>query len=184
MLQSIVGGAVGIRNSNQQVNFKSVSFSKCTTAISLTGGFVAVIQNAKFDTCGLGVNGGNGGPPGSIIILDSTSTNSGPVIKFHDSSHDSGDRNNQVIIENLSHDGANPIAVDSNGNTKLGSNSNADTWVWGNVDPGTYQTGKTLSTPRASSLLSDGKYFTMAQPSYGEYAADQFVNVKAVGGHP
>lgn len=184
MLQTIVGGAVGIRNSNQQVNFKTVSFSKCTTGISLTGGFVAVIQNAIFDTCSLGIDSGNGGPPGSIIILDSTSTNSGPVIRYHDSSNDSGDRNNQVVIENLSHDGVSPIAVDSNGNTKLGSNSNIDTWVWGNVDPGNYQTGKTLSTPRASNLLSRGKYFTMAQPTYGQYAADQFVNVKAVSGFP
>ncbi|CAD6588583.1 MAG: hypothetical protein ASARMPREDX12_003380 [Alectoria sarmentosa] len=166
--KTINGGAVGIRNSNQQVNFKSISFSDCTTAISLTGGYVAIIQNATFDTCGLGVDGGNGGPAGSIIILDSTSTSSGPVIKYHDSSNDNGDLNNQVIVENLSHDGVNSIAVDSNGNTKLGISSNTDTWVWGNVDPGNYQTGKLLSTPRSSSLLSNGKYFTMAQPTYGD----------------
>lgn len=144
-----------------------------------------MIQNARFDTCGLGIDGGgNGGPPGSIIVLDSTATNSGPVIRFHDSSRDGGDRNNQVVIENLTHDGPNPIAVDSNGNTKLGSQAITDTWVWGNVDPGNYQTGKTLSTPRSASLLANGKYFTMAQPTYEEYAADQFVNVKAVNGHP
>ena len=184
MLQAIFGGAVGIRNSNQQVNFKSISFSECTTGLSLTGGFVAVVQNAKFDTCSLGIDGGNGGPPGSIIILDSTSTNSGPVIRYHDSSNDNGDRNNQIIIENLSHDGPNPIAVDTSGNTKLSSNSKVDTWVWGNVDPGNYQTGKTLGTSRSSNLLSNGKYFTMAQPTYREYAADQFVNVKAVSDHP
>ena len=102
---------------------------------------------------------------------------------YHDSSNDSGDRNNQVVIENLSHDGSNPIAIDTNGNTKLGSTSKIDTWVWGNVDPGNYQTGKTLGTSRSPSLLSNGKYFTMAQPTYGQYAADQFVNVKAVSGH-
>ncbi len=106
------------------------------------------------------------------------------MIKYHDSSNDQGDRNNQIIIENLSHDGSNPIAVDPNGNTKLGSNSRVDTWVWGNVDPGNYQTGKTLGTPRSFNLLSHGKYFTMGQPTYGEYAADQFVNVKAVSGFP
>ena len=145
---------------------------------------MVVIQNARFDTCGLGIDGGDGGTLGSIIILDSTSTNSGPVIKYNDSSNDSGDRNNQIVIENLTHDGANPIAVDSNGNTKLGSQANTDTWIWGNVDPGNYQTGKTLSTPRSESLLYNGKYFTMAQPTYGEYAADQFVNVKAVNDHP
>ncbi|CAD6594065.1 MAG: hypothetical protein ASARMPRED_008465 [Alectoria sarmentosa] len=180
---TINGGAPGIRNSNQQVNFKSISFSDCTTAISLAGGYVAIIQNATFDTCGLGVDGGNGGPPGSIIILDSTSTSSGPVIKYHGSSNDNGDFNNQVIIENPSHDGVNSIAVDSNGNTKLGSSSNTDTWVWGNVDPGNYQTGKLLSTPRSSSLLSNGKYFTMAQPTCpvkGDGSTDDSASLNAI----
>lgn len=106
------------------------------------------------------------------------------MVRYHDSSNDNGDRNNQIIIENLSHDGANPIAVDTSGNTKLGSSSKVDTWVWGNVDPGNYQTGKTLGTARSSGLLSNGKYFTMAQPTYREYTADQFVNVKAVSDHP
>ncbi|KAF6232145.1 hypothetical protein HO173_009528 [Letharia columbiana] len=132
---TIVGGAVGIRNWNQQVNFKSISFSKCTTRIFLTGGFVAVIQNATFDTCGLGIDGGSGGPPGSIIILDSTSMDSGPVIKYHDSSNDSGDRNNQIVIENLSHDGGNPIAVDSNGDTKLGSDQTVAPTSFSTVRP-------------------------------------------------
>ena len=146
---------------------------------------MAVIQNATFDTCGLGINGdASGNQPGSIVILDSTSKNSGPVIKYHDSSSQSGDRDDQVVIENLLHDGTNPIAVDTNGNTKLGSSSSIDTWVWGNVDPGNYQSGKTLSTPRAASLLSHGKYFTMAQPTLGQYAANQFVSVKAVSAYP
>lgn len=126
---------MGIRNWNQQVNFKSISFSKCTTRIFLTGGFVAVIQNATFDTCGLGIDGGSGGPPGSIIILDSTSMDSGPVIKYHDSSNDSGDRNNQIVIENLSHDGGNPIAVDSNGDTKLGSDQTVAPTSFSTVRP-------------------------------------------------
>jgi hypothetical protein len=62
-----------------------------------------------------------------------------------------------------------------------------DTWVWGNVYPGNplnYQPGMMYATSRPSSLLSNGMFFTKAQPTYGEYAIDQFVNVKAVPGFP
>ena len=96
--------------------------------------------------------------------------------------HDNGDRNNQIVIENLSHSGTNPIAIDSHGNTKLASTSTVDTWVWGNVVPGGYQSGLLSTTTRSSALLSGSNFFTMAQPMYGQYASDQIVNVKAVSG--
>lgn len=142
------------------------------------------MQGATIDTCGFGIDATNSGQLGSLVILDTTSINSGPVITFHDSSNDSGDRNNQIIIENLSHSGTNPIAVDDNGNTKLGSTSSIDTWVWGNETPGNFQTGKVSTTTRPNLLLKGGKYFTKPQPTYGQYASDQFVNVKAVSGFP
>ena len=180
----ITGGAVGIRNSNQQVNIKNVSFKYCTTAISFPGAHTAVIQGATFNTCGLGIDASTRSQLGSIAILDSVSTNSGPVVKFYDSSNDSGDRNNQIIIENLSQSGSNPIAIDSNGNTKLASSATVDTWIWGNADPGNYQTGHIYTTSRSANLLSGGKFFTMAQPTYAQYASDQIVNVKLVSGYP
>jgi glucan 1,3-beta-glucosidase len=78
----------------------------------------------------------------------------------------------------------NPIAVDENGNTKLGSAATVDVWVWGNAVPGNYMTGQTYTTSPSSVLLSGGKYFAKAQPTYGEYAVDQIVNVKSVSGFP
>ena len=182
--KTIVGGAVGIRSGNQQVNFKDISFRFCTTAITFTGGFAAILQGARFDTCGLGVDATRGGQLGSVVILDSNSINSGPVIKFHDSSRDNGPRNNQIVIENLSHSGSNPIAVASDGNVKLQQIDPAKTWIWGNVDPGNFQTGRVLVNPRSGKLLSNGKFFTKAQPTYKGFSKDQIVNVKAVGGHP
>lgn len=182
-MQSIQGGAVGIRNKNQQVNFKNVSFKFCTTALAQSGGFTVVLQGATVDTCALGVDATGAGQLGAVVILDSTSINSGPMIKFHDSSNDGGDRRDHITIENLSFTGSNPVAIDSNGAVKLASIGNIDTWIWGNVNPGTYQTGKTLTTDRSPGLLSNGKFFTMAQPTYKEYTADQVVNVKAVSGH-
>ena len=182
--QTIIGGAIGIRNRNQQVNFKNISFYFCNTAIAFTGGFTSLIQGAKFDTCGLGIDATGGGQLGSVIILDSTSINSGPLIKFRDSSKDNGDRNNQIVIENLCLSGNNPVAVASDGGTKLQRIDPAETWIWGNVAPGNYQTGKVIRTARSGKLLANGKFFTKAQPNYKTWAKEQVVNVKAVSGHP
>lgn len=178
----ITGGKVGIKNSNQQVNFKNIYFKYCTTAFEASGGHTALLQGATFDTVGLGIDMSSNSL-GSMVLLDSKSTNSGTVVKFHDSSNDGGKRNSQILIQNLVHDTNNPIAVDSNNNEKLASADSVDTWVWGNLTPGQYETGTKFSTSRPDVLLSNGKYFTRAQPTYAEYASDQIVNVKSVDGH-
>jgi glucan 1,3-beta-glucosidase len=41
-----------------------------------------------------------------------------------------------------------------------------------------------VQTPRTESLLSAGRYFSMAPPTYLEYSVDQFVNIKSVPGLP
>ncbi|MCJ1428228.1 hypothetical protein MMC29_006136 [Sticta canariensis] len=159
----ISGGAVGIRNGNQQLNFKDILFQLRTTAITFTGGLTAVIQGATFDTCGLGIDATRGNQLGSVI--------------------DNGPRSNQIVIDNLSHSGDNPVAVDSDGNVKLQQIDPAKTWIWGNVDPGGFQTGKVLATFRSGRLFSNGKFFTKAQPTYEDFSTDRIVNVKAVQGH-
>lgn len=141
-----------------------------------------LLQGATFESCGTAVNMTDNGL-GSLVLLDSTSTNSGTVILFHDSSHDDGNQNSQFTIENLSHDSQHPIAVDSTGATRLGPASHIDTYVWGSRVPGQYETGKAFVTQRSENLLVGGKYFTKAQPTYGEYGDDDIVNVKTVPGH-
>lgn len=179
----ITGGKVGINNSNQQVNFKNIYFKASTTAFSASGGWSALLQGATFDTVGTGVDMTSNGA-GSVVLLDVNSTNSGTVVKFYDSSNDSGKRNSQIVIQNLVHDTTNDIAADSNNNVKLAATEKVDTWVWGNVTPGQYETGSNFTTSRPDALLSNGKYFTRSQPTYAEYAADQVVNVKDVADHP
>lgn len=121
---------------------------------------------------------------GSLTLLDSTSTNArGPVIRFYDSSHDSGNQNSQFIIQNLAHDSANPIAVDSTGNTRLASAPHVDTWIWGTLVPGQYTTGTSRTTQPPANLLAGGKFFTKSQPTYAGYGGEDVVNVKTVPGH-
>ncbi|OBT90432.1 hypothetical protein VE02_00765 [Pseudogymnoascus sp. 03VT05] len=180
---NIHGGAVGIQNSNQQVNFKNIYFNRSSTAYAATGGWTSLLQGVTFDTCGRGVDLTKEGNAGSLVLLDSKSINSGPVIKFADSSNTNGDRNNQIVIENLEHDTTNPIAVKADDTVALDAADTIDTWVWGNADPGNYVTGTQYKTVRPDALLKDGKYFTKEAPTYGEFASDQIVNVKSVANH-
>ncbi|CAL5866717.1 uncharacterized protein PFLUO_LOCUS927 [Penicillium psychrofluorescens] len=179
----ITGGAIGIKNSNQQVNFKNIYFKSCGTAFDAAGGWTVLIQGAIFNDCGTGINMTENSL-GSLVLLDSTSMNSGPVIRFYDSSNDPGGRNNQFTIQNLAHDTDGPIAVDAEGNVRLPATRHVDTWNWGTIAPGRYQTGGSWSTTRSESLLVDGKYFTKMQPTYGDFNSDQIVNVKTVPGYP
>ena len=181
----ISGGVVGIQNSNQQVIFKNILFDGCTTGYAPTGGFTSLLQNVTFDTCGFGVDMTKGGTPGDLVLLDAVSTNSGDTLVYHDSSNDSGNRNYQIVIENLKHDTNNPIAVSSTGETTLAAQSFVDTWVWGNADPGNYVTGMFYETSRPSALLNtDGNFFTMDAPTYAGYSVNEVVNVKNVAAYP
>lgn len=144
------------------------------------------MQGATFNTCGLCVDASGSDQLGSLVLLDTNATNSGPVLMFFDSSQTNGPRSNQIVIQNLAHSGTNPIAITSSGVTKLASASAVDTWIWGNVEPGNYQTGQTVSTERSPALLNttSNRFFTMAQPTYQTYTANQVVNVKAVSAYP
>ena len=178
---NILGGAVGINNSNQQVNFKNIYFKYCTTAFLGNGGFTTLLQGATFDTCGEGANMTN--TLGCIVLIDCTSVESGPTVVLQPS--DPSWRNNQVVIENLITDQANPVVVISGGPPLLGPSEAVDTWVYGNTEPGWFQTGTSYTTQRVSVLLnSDRKYFVKAQPTYAGFSSSDFVNVKAVPGLP
>lgn len=183
----ITGGAFGIQNSNQQVNFKNIYFKYCRTAYAGTGGWSALLQKVTFDTVGLGIDLtlDPGRQPGSVVLLDSTSINSGTTVKFRESSPSDSRRNNQVLIQNFRHDNGNPIAVTVNGVTKLGAQDYVDTWTWGNAVPGQFQEGVFSTTTRAAALLdANGDFFTKDAPTYAGYALDQFINVKNVPNLP
>lgn len=91
----IIGGNIGINHSNQQVMYKNISFSECGTALKFSGGDTALVRGSTFDLCGVCIDASTSGSIGALTILDVTRTNSGPVVKFYDSSNDSGPRNNQ-----------------------------------------------------------------------------------------
>lgn len=140
-----------------------------------------MLQGATFESCGTGINMTSNGL-GSLTLLDSKTVNSGVVIRFHDSSHDEGYQNSQIVIENLDHNSADPIAMDTDGNTRLAATPHVDTWLWGTLVPGGFETGGGGTTQRSANLLANGRYFTKAQPTYAEFGSEDVVNVKSVDG--
>jgi hypothetical protein len=180
--QDVIGGAVGIRNSNQQVNFKNIYFQGCKTGFHAIGGWTVLLQRARFDSCGLGIDmTGNG--LGSLVLLDSSSGNNGPVIRFYDSSQDSGNQNSQMLIQNFEHNSKEAIAIDTNGKVALAATSHVETWVWGTVVPTKYETGVEWRTERSPQLLVGDKFFIKAQPTYQDYSSAEIVNVKTATGY-
>jgi hypothetical protein len=91
----IIGGHVGINHHNQQALYKNISFSQCGTGLKFSGSDTVLVRGATFNLCGVCIDASSKGTIGALTVLDTTRTNSGPVVKFYDSSNDSGQRNNQ-----------------------------------------------------------------------------------------
>ena len=176
------GGVVGLSMSNQQYEVKSASFNRCTTGILINNCFECVFVNLAFTSNAVGVDMSQGGGH-SVTLIDSSAQNTGTAVKTQDSS--TGEHS--LVIENFEAGQGLGSVVSANGKSIL-SQSVADTWVYGNVytpkgpAQGAHKTGEIYRAERASSLLSGGKYVTIAPPTYKEYDLDQFVNVKQVEG--
>ncbi len=178
------GGAVGINMNNQQYQIKTATFSGCTTGIRVTHCFDCVFFDTTFEYNRIGIDMSFRHDQ-SVILLDSTASNVGIVVNTL--AEQTGD--SSLVIENFSAGSGLTSVVSANG-TSILSGSVPNTWVYGNVytpggpNTGSHQTGNTYATPRSSSLLVKGKYFTMQPPTYQDYDVSQFINVKQVAPYP
>jgi glucan 1,3-beta-glucosidase len=119
---------------------------------------------------------------GSIALIDSSASSVGTVV----ATTATGNSDHSLVIENLSIINSGSTVVASGSSILTGSV--ADTWVYGNAyvpggpSTGAFQGGTFYTTPRPAALLSNGKYFLMAPPTYQQYSVSQVVNVKSVSG--
>lgn len=178
------GGAIGLNMNNQQYEGKSLTFNACTTGIKVDYCFDCVFTNCNFMNVATGLDM-TGGSVGSIILLDSTASNSGVVVNTI--SESTGDHT--LVIENFNKGSGITTVVSASGSTILNSDV-TDTWVYGNAyttggpPSGSHQTGTTFTVPRPAALLRDGKYLTVPPPTYAEFDVSQVINVKSVSGLP
>ncbi|EEA18713.1 exo-beta-1,3-glucanase, putative [Talaromyces marneffei ATCC 18224] len=173
------GGAYGLKLSGQQWILKNIKTSGTTTGIS-AGGFSVVCQACSFEYAATGIDAT--GVSGTTTVIDSSGLNLGVFLK----GTNSGGAVNSVVLENVSYDGT---TVSMSGSTVL-SGSVTDTWVYGHLyssgsSSSSPVTGRTVTTPRSSSLLSNGRYFITEKPlTFQEYSINQVLNIKSVAGLP
>jgi glucan 1,3-beta-glucosidase len=186
------GGAIGINMNNQQYNVKDCTFTDTTTGIYISHGFDIVFQGMEFTNCEVGINATDGGEGnvGSFTLIDSTAQSVDTVIVTKSQNVATGGTtaDDSVVIDNLQTKNVGSTVVA--GGVTLLKGSVPKTWVYGNAylqgGPvnGIHDAGTTYQTSRSEVLLSDGKFFTMAPPTYQQYSVDQVVNIKTVKGFP
>jgi glucan 1,3-beta-glucosidase len=180
---SFRGGNVGIALNTQQYHFKGLSFDGCTTGIEILGGFDYVIQGCSFSFCTVGIDASSKNI-GFLAVIDSSANCVDTLV----SSAGSTTGADSLVLENVKMENS-PSTVYAGGVKVLeGSVEAEEAWVWGRVyrkDDSQAQTGTKYGTVRPKELVGvDGGFKTMKQPTYEEYGAEQFVNVKDVEGHP
>src|SRR5579862_3635986 len=89
-------GAIGLDMNNQQYEGKSLTFNACTTGIKIDHCFDCVFVNCNFMNVAVGIDM-TGGSVGSVVLLDSTASNSGTVVVTI--SETTGDHT--LVIENF-----------------------------------------------------------------------------------
>ncbi|KAF2091544.1 glycoside hydrolase family 55 protein [Saccharata proteae CBS 121410] len=174
------GGAYGMNITGQQWAFKSMTFNGCTTGAKFNGGFDVVFVGSTFANCGTGIDAY--GVAGSIVVLDTSVTNSGTLI----ASYNSGSGENSVILENIQSDGNPTVKLDNN---TVMSGTISDTWVHGSmynrgVIQASYADALSMSTSRTEALLSENQFFLMSAPTYQESSSARVFNIKSSSQFP
>ena len=177
------GGVVGINLNNQQYEIKTATFSGCTTGIYIAHCYSCLFFDITFEYNNIGIDMSFRHDQ-SVVLLDSSASNVGTVINTL--AEQTG--NSSLIVENFLAGSGLRSVVTASGASIL-SDSVSGTWVYGNSyipggpNTGSHQIGTSYATPRSTSLLLNGKYFTMQPPTYQDYDVSQFINVKQVASY-
>ncbi|RAL17631.1 putative exo-beta-1,3-glucanase [Aspergillus homomorphus CBS 101889] len=176
------GGAIAMQLSGQQWILKGININGANVGIK-AGGFELVCLDCTLQNGATGIDAS--GISGSLTVIDSSGSYLGNMII---SSNAGGSAKNSIILDKVDCTNSGST-VSLNGKAVL-TGSVTNTWVHGNLYSGgatspAYEQGLDVTTARTRVLLdSNGKYFTMAPPTYSQYSSNQVINIKSVSGLP
>lgn len=184
------GGRYGAFFGNQQYTTRNLTFNNCQTAILMNWNWLWTLQGVTIDNCEIGVdmsvNGTANQTVGSVIILDSTISNTPVGVKTSYSS--AASPNGTLVLDNVDMSTAVPVAVQNaaDSSTILAGNAKISSWAQGRQYDNT-AAGATVQaifsgpTKPETLLNSAGQFFTRSKPQYENLAASSFVSVKSNG---
>ncbi|EGO54163.1 hypothetical protein NEUTE1DRAFT_87296 [Neurospora tetrasperma FGSC 2508] len=184
------GGATGASMGNQQFTMRNLKFNNCKTAIYHLWNWGWTYSGLSINNCGVGIDitaGSGKVETGSIIVFDSSFTNTPVAISTSWTTASSPDTAGTLVLENIALTNV-PIAVKGPQGTYLsGSTGSTTITAWGNGHKYTPSgpvefAGALTPNPRPVSLLaSNGRYYTRSKPQYETLSASQFISARASG---
>lgn len=186
---TFIGGKFGAFLGNQQFTTRNLTFKNCNTAVYMNWNWAWTFQDVTIDGCGVGIDmssGGNVQTVGSVLLLDSTISNTPVGISTVYDPAQTG-TNGTLILDNVDMSSNVPVAVKNSGTgaTILGGNAKVASWIQGRTYTGgngeAIQDAQSPVTKPAALINEAGKIVTKSKPQYTGVDASKFVSVKAKG---
>jgi glucan 1,3-beta-glucosidase len=186
------GGIYGASIGNQQFTMRNLVFNNCVTAISQLWDWGWTYQGISINNCQRGIDlsaGGSGAQNiGSVILIDSSITNTPVGIVTSWTQNSSPATAGSLILENVQLTNV-PVAIqqDTGGTILAGTGGSMNIAGWGQGHqyipggPSKFQ-GPIAPINRPPSLLSpNGKYYVQSKPQYGNLPVSSFRSARAGG---
>ncbi|KAF7543848.1 hypothetical protein G7Z17_g10405 [Cylindrodendrum hubeiense] len=187
---TFTGGKYGAFVGSQQFTTRNMTFNKCNTAIYMNWNWAWAFHGITIENCGIGIDmtaGDSIQNVGSILLLDSTISNTPIGVSTNYDPAQSGGTNGTLILDNVDMSSNVPIAVKNAGTeaTILAGNAKIESWIQGRTyidgEGNAVQDTQTAITKPDVLLNSDGNVVTKSKPQYDDVAAAKFVSVKTKG---
>ncbi|KAL8639668.1 MAG: hypothetical protein Q9228_003325 [Teloschistes exilis] len=199
------GGNYGAFFGNQQFTTRNLTFNSCNTAIFMNWNWLWNLKSLSINDCKLGIdmaNGGNNQTVGSVLLQDSTFTNTPQGIKTSRTGSTVPPTGGTLVIDNVDFSGCQAAVVDARNTTLLAGGSKVALWAQGHayttgtdtatngtctagtapsISQAIIQGALTAPSKPASLLNSKGAVFERSKPQYETIPSSSFVSVKSAG---
>jgi glucan 1,3-beta-glucosidase len=184
------GGKYGAFFGNQQFTSRNMTFNGCQTAIFMNWNWAWTLSEITINNCKVGIDMANGGAAnqlvGSVILMDSTISNTPIGISTAYSPSQGSVTNGSLVIDNVDFSAACPIAVAGpSGASILAGNAKVASFIQGKSYTGTtgaaVQAVQPAATKPAVLLNSNGRFFGRSKPQYENVPVASFRSTKAAG---
>ncbi|ORX52811.1 pectin lyase-like protein [Hesseltinella vesiculosa] len=186
------GGKYGMWVGNQQFLTRNLTFNGCQTAIFVNWNWQWTFKDINVNNCQIGIDMSSAGVNsssqiGSVILMDSTISNTKTGIKTFGNLPSSNDTSGSLLLDNVKANGVAALVTDKQGTAILTSNS-VQQWGIGSHYTDTsgkpqYSRGDISTKPTKPQVLlgSNGSYFTRSRPQYETLDAKSFAPVTSFG---
>ncbi|KAL8686385.1 MAG: hypothetical protein Q9224_005462, partial [Gallowayella concinna] len=199
------GGNYGAFLGNQQFTTRNLVFNDVNTAIFMNWNWLWSFKSLTINNCKVGIDmaqGGNNQSVGSVLVQDSTFTNTAQAIKTSRTDSSIPATGGTLVLDNVDFPGCAAAIVGAEGNILLAGGNKVASWAQGHA----YTTGTdvaanatceagaaasassqtiqgALTAPNKPTALlnSKGAVYERSKPQYESVPSSSFVSVKSSG---